>query len=246
MVPNNAGWVVLLAATGTLFLVSPATAEPVASAPPQLAAGQPAKPAPPDQPVKPADEERKPDQPSPSPRQPEKKPADPAAPDPAPSVPQPTPASKPDPNNPGLNDPSVDQIIKDMDKSKTPRKVVGPANKPAPESAGPTSRSKPATAGRARVLREGTFLTSRRGRVVRSSGGEWEFAFDADAQGNADPSMIIMPCLNLAGMEKIAEKSGESATFTVTGQVFVYHNRNYLLPTLYQINHPERDIRTSQ
>lgn len=236
MVPYHIGRSVLAAAAGAFCLLFPVYGGSAFSTPHQPAGTQPAKP---DQPAKPGDAEKKPDQQNT--QQPDKKPADSSPPAPPPA----NPAPKPQPGDPSLNDPSVDQIIKDMDKPKAPLKPVGLTSKPAVEPPGTKARAGGA-GDKVKLLREGTFLTSRRGRMVRSSAGDWEYVFDADAQGNADPAMVLMPCLNLAGMEKTAEKRGESTTFTVTGQVFVYHNRNYLLPTIYQINRPERDIRTTQ
>jgi hypothetical protein len=97
-----------------------------------------------------------------------------------------------------------------------------------------------------RLLREGTFLVERRGRMVRSATGDWMYTFDADAKGQADPTMVLMPCQKLEAMEKLAERYGESITFTLTGQVFVYKNRNYLLPGPFQVNRVNEDIKTTQ
>jgi hypothetical protein len=241
MVPYQFARNLLCAAGISLCLLARTVGGCTLDQPAQPVGEKPVQPGKPDPSAKPADADKKPEQPPQDAQQPEKK-----APEPGATSPQP-PAPTPKTADPSLNDPSVDQIIKDMDKSKEPRKAVAPATAPAVESPRPKTRSKPGTSNaRARLLREGTFLTSRRGRVVRSSGGDWEFVFDADARGDADPTMILMPCLNLAGMERIAEKKGEAATFTVTGQVFIYRDRNYLLPTLYQVDRPERDIRTSQ
>jgi hypothetical protein len=47
-------------------------------------------------------------------------------------------------------------------------------------------------------------------------------------------------------MEKILDRAGESVTFTLSGQVFVYKGRNYILPTLYQVNRRGGDVNTAQ
>jgi hypothetical protein len=48
--------------------------------------------------------------------------------------------------------------------------------------------------------------------------------------------MMLLPCTNLSAIESIAERMGEAATFTISGQVIVYKGRNYLLPTTYTVN----------
>jgi len=151
-----------------------------------------------------------------------------------------------------------------MQKPGAERKTVLPDSKPGVETARPTNPTAPGRApnppaagaqrariadpGKTRLLREGTFLVSRQGRVVRSAGGEWLFAFDSDTQGLAtnDPTMVIMPCEKLMGIERIAEKHGEDISYTMTGQVFVYNGRNYLLPTNYIVNRPSGDVKTMQ
>lgn len=120
-----------------------------------------------------------------------------------------------------------------------PTDAPTPAGAPGVAPAGsPVSPGGPGIAVQAsgRLLREGTFLASRRGRMVRTSDGQWAYAFDADRSGKAEPAMTLMPCLNLQAMEKLAERGGDSLSFTVSGQVFVYRGRNYFLPTLYAVN----------
>lgn len=130
--------------------------------------------------------------------------------------------------------PTAERTIEELEKSAPGRETIKPTTAPRIESVLPGAPS--VTETRGRLLREGTFLTSRRGRMVRSSTGEWVYTFDSDAQGQSDPPMILMPCLNLMAMERLAERGGDALTFSVSGQVFVYHGKNYLLPSLYVIN----------
>lgn len=85
------------------------------------------------------------------------------------------------------------------------------------------------------LVREQTMVLSRRGQVTRNSGGAWVFVFDADAQGLADPPMILMPCLLLEHLEKRVWRSGASVPVLISGRVYVFENRNYLVPTSFQI-----------
>ena len=87
-----------------------------------------------------------------------------------------------------------------------------------------------------RLQREGTFLASRRGRVIKAPSGEWQYHFDTGPDNRVDAPMALMPCLNLQAIEKLAERGGEALSFSLSGQVFVYKGRNFLLPTLYTVN----------
>ena len=104
----------------------------------------------------------------------------------------------------------------------------------APSAATPTADTPPPTTGR--LQREGTFLASRRGRVIKTPTGEWQYHFDTGPDNRTDMPMVLMPCLNLQAIEKLAERGGEALSFTISGQVFVYKGRNHLLPTLYTVN----------
>jgi hypothetical protein len=141
-------------------------------------------------------------------------------------------------------DPSTEDVLKQMEKER------GNAPAPTPSTAPPAVEQAPAAPNRrvrtGRLLREGTFLVDRRGRMVRAANGDWMYTFDADAKGQADPTMVLMPCQKLEAMEKLAERYGESITFTLTGQVFVYKNRNYLLPGPFRVNRANDDIKTTQ
>lgn len=142
----------------------------------------------------------------------------------------PSPATKPTPAEP---DPA--QTIRDMEKDRAKSPAAMPPS-PPPARPGEAAPSEGARGSATRLLREGTFVTGRRARMTRSATGEWVLNFDEDATGPSDAPMTLMPCLNLMSMERVAERGGDSLTFTVSGQVFVYKGRNYILPTMYVIN----------
>ncbi|MGQ0628161.1 MAG: hypothetical protein ACT4PL_08700 [Phycisphaerales bacterium] len=206
--------------------------------------------------------------------EPPKDPA-PAAPAPAqatPSTSPPAPAAAAPATAPAIAppkpaDPSVDQIIKDMEKASPRRediRAVPAGQPPSPPAAAspakssdagqmvqPSAPSPPAAQPPGRLLREGSVLVSRRGRMVKTRAGEWAFVFDSDGTGKADVPMILQPCLRLAEMERIAlsgqsgtgtATTAEAVTFTVSGQVFVYKGRNYLLPTLAVTTRPDPNL----
>ncbi len=83
-----------------------------------------------------------------------------------------------------------------------------------------------------KLRREGEFVLSRRGRVVRTEGGQILFAFDADSDKSEEAPMFLMPCRLLQNMEEMSQEHGERTVFILSGQVFVYRGANYLLPTM--------------
>lgn len=85
-----------------------------------------------------------------------------------------------------------------------------------------------------KLRREGQFILSRRGRMVATgrAAQPWQFVFEADKNGMSDPPMYLMPCRYLEDMERIVKREGDAAVFLISGQIFVYHNANYLLPTV--------------
>lgn len=80
------------------------------------------------------------------------------------------------------------------------------------------------------VLREGTFVIDRVGRLSPSPDGHSvEFAFESDGAALRDPPVIILPNLKLMAMETAARASNRDLKFRVTGMVTEYNGRNYLL-----------------
>ena len=69
----------------------------------------------------------------------------------------------------------------------------------------------------------------------RGAHGTWWFTFDADSSGLSDPPMVILPCLLLERMERYAARTGARTAMLLSGRVYVYEDRNYILPTMFQI-----------
>jgi hypothetical protein len=153
-----------------------------------------------------------------------------------PAMPAAKPSDEPKPAPSDASDP--DAMMKSMEKSAASRDTARPIVAPAAPAPAPTAASDtPAPAmGSGKAQREGTFIASRRGRLIRQPTGEWNLTFDADASGKSDAPMPLLPCLNLMAMEKLAERGGESATMSVSGVVTFYKGKNYLLPTMYVLN----------
>jgi hypothetical protein len=80
------------------------------------------------------------------------------------------------------------------------------------------------------LLREGTFIFDRVGRLTHNADGtQAEFTFQADSKTLADPPVIILPNLKLMTMEDLVKAQNRDMLFRVTGMVTEYRGRNYLL-----------------
>lgn len=125
-----------------------------------------------------------------------------------------------EPSEPDTEDDSVDSIIESIEHAVDPI-VPRPDVEPI---------------GHGRLVVEGTKVVRRRGTVRRTPTGAFVFAFDADSSGLADPPMTVLPCLLLERMDRYLRRAAErQATMLLTGQVFTYGERNYLLPTVFQL-----------
>ncbi|MFA6046999.1 MAG: hypothetical protein WC718_18600, partial [Phycisphaerales bacterium] len=142
-------------------------------------------------------------------------------------------------DDPALTSPGTEQQMRDLPGRRTPNDLVFP-NKPpvqprpvvgvpAPEGvnfAVPGRRSYP----------EGTFLAQRRGRIVTTKGGEVVFSPAAPAPGTpGDPPMVLDRCATLEQLQAAIASTPEAGV-TLSGQVFVYRGRHYLLPTTFAID----------
>jgi hypothetical protein len=80
------------------------------------------------------------------------------------------------------------------------------------------------------VMREGTFIVKRVGRLTHSADGQqMEFTFDSDRKTMKDPPVVILPNLKLMQMENAIAGSSRDLRFRVSGLVTEYKGRNYVL-----------------
>jgi hypothetical protein len=80
------------------------------------------------------------------------------------------------------------------------------------------------------VVREGTHLINRSGRLNHSTDGQTAtFTFDTDGKNMADPPMIILPNLKLQSMEAALAGRASDVHFRISGTVTEYKGRNYIL-----------------
>ncbi len=121
----------------------------------------------------------------------------------------------------GQPDVSVDDLIDALDRAT-----------PKVERLTPTPDPRETPKG---LRQEGELLTLRRGRVGRSEDGSWTFSIDndVDSEEATDPPMTILPCLNLERIEERAQRRSGSLPVVLSGRIFVYGGRNYVMPTMF-------------
>lgn len=80
------------------------------------------------------------------------------------------------------------------------------------------------------VVREGSYLVDRTGRLTRSEDGQsWLFTFESDGRALQEAPMQLLPNLKLMAIEDAARATGRDLRYRVTGMVTEYRGRNYLL-----------------
>jgi len=134
---------------------------------------------------------------------------------------------------PALRAIDTDAMLKSMLKG-------GPSSTPPLQPVTfPPERKIDATSGRGSVspgaatlplIREGTYIVNRTGRLTRAKDGQqWELTFDSDGSALQDPPMILLPNLELSTMEATLTAEQRDVHFRVTGMATEYQGRNYLL-----------------
>lgn len=156
---------------------------------------------------------------------------------PAPDAPAPADAptdapGEPSPQPPTADDlaanPDVAALIADLEARRNVPRGLSPRALEAPAP----SRESLLTPTEVDTLPEGTMIVRRRARMVRESTGAWALALDNDS-GREASRLVILPCQNLAAMERLAAGSAEEAEFEVTARVLTFQGRNYAMPLMF-------------
>jgi len=87
------------------------------------------------------------------------------------------------------------------------------------------------------LLREGTTIESRVGRIHTGRDGQLVFTMDNGPaiEGATDAPLSLSPCLNLTGIELALERYGPQVHLSLSGTIYVYDGANYLIPTVFRI-----------
>lgn len=142
---------------------------------------------------------------------------------------------------------SADELMGDLEKRSGTSRAMGdvPAATPAPPAprTGEDSEASKSLRGVERIAAslktEGTVLTGKRGRIVRSGADRSiAIAIDNDPDSPAGSPMPMLPCRVLETMEALVGQRGDSLAVRFSGRVTVYLGKNYLLPTMYQVVRP--------
>ena len=121
----------------------------------------------------------------------------------------------------------LDQMLKPQGAGAKPLQPL--PDQPAPDRTSGAAAVAPG-AMQMNVIREGSFLVDRTGRLTKSPDGQqYEFVFDADGKNMKDPPVIILPNLKLMAMENAVNSSSRDLQFRITGMVTEYRGRNYVL-----------------
>ena len=79
------------------------------------------------------------------------------------------------------------------------------------------------------IIREGTYLIDRVGRLTKTADGHHELTLESDGSSLKDPPLIILPNLNLGLMETELRRNSRDLKFRVSGLITEYNHRNYML-----------------
>ncbi|MCC7203493.1 MAG: hypothetical protein IT441_00305 [Phycisphaeraceae bacterium] len=151
--------------------------------------------------------------------------------------------TQPAQTQPSEMNPSSEEILQRMLRRRQEIPVIEPNSQaPMDMPALGNLRPDPAVLGVApgqdqpMLRREGEFVVSRRGRVFRTPDGFLQFRFEADSEQAPEPPVYLMPCQMLEHMEQLTDERKNDVVFVLSGQVFVYRGRNWLLPTMMRLD----------
>jgi hypothetical protein len=87
-----------------------------------------------------------------------------------------------------------------------------------------------------RVIREGTLLLDRMGRLTPSTDGKsFELTLEADGVPLSDPPLILIPNRKLMQLEDTVKNSYSDQKVRISGEITEYRGRNYLLLTRWNV-----------
>ncbi|HZW10104.1 MAG TPA: hypothetical protein VFF69_09395 [Phycisphaerales bacterium] len=151
--------------------------------------------------------------------------------------------SRPDARtNPVLTDPSLDQDVSERASRPEAAGALLPTRAPGAAQVVPQQGLDPTRlalaggdqwASAATLLPEGTFLVRRVGEVVRLRTGGLAFVPAAQEGSPSDPAMPLLPCEVYGRLAALLDGAEGRLWMAITGEVFEYHDRNYLLPNAF-------------
>jgi hypothetical protein len=150
----------------------------------------------------------------------------------APGQPKPTtqPTTRPAsiPSRSLTADEMLSQMLRPPPTGTGERVLQPPADPPLPDKTGGRGAVIP-NAPAVTVMREGTFLVDRTGRLTKRADGTAEFFFETDGRALRDPPVVLVPSLKLVAMEEAVKAADKDLRFRISGMVTEYRGRNYVL-----------------
>lgn len=160
----------------------------------------------------------------------------------------PAPTTPPKEPDPALKDASLGDVAGSRQSRPATPPDIQPTKPPAPAPVTPTPppAAKPTLGpigglpseaglpGR-RFYPEGTFLSRRKGRLFRSTTGDVIFLPERDSKKRGEAPMVVMGCQELDRLEAVPDAFATDVNIVLSGQVYVYYDRQYILPSAYSV-----------
>ncbi len=151
----------------------------------------------------------------------------------------PAPASQPGPkDDPALNNPNLAPGSQPLPGPKDEPPPVPPVPGGQPQGTLPSLPSPrvggdnaPISAGR--FLAEGTFVANRTGTLLVSDASDVIFVPKGESLEKGHPPVMLLPCQKLEQMLGARSVNGDQSLFVISGQMFTYRDRQFLLPTMF-------------
>jgi hypothetical protein len=122
--------------------------------------------------------------------------------------------------------PTADQLLNQM-LAPTGNDAAAVLQPLAPAASSASADASDAGTG---ILREGTDIIDRMGRLQKSADNQQEeFILESDGHEMQEAPLMILPNLKLMSMETATSQTSHDLRFRITGTVTEYHGRNYIL-----------------
>jgi len=138
--------------------------------------------------------------------------------------------------------PAHAQMFEDLDDPRPEPEPIAPTDPPETEQPVPgltggldwlqRVRGEELDVPRPGLLPEGSFLIRRPGHLVELPTGHRVWVPLAESRRAGEGPMLLVPCLTLSRLETSMQSAPDEPVL-ISGEVFVYHGRNYLLPTAF-------------
>ena len=180
-----------------------------------------------------------------------------AQPSPASTPPPPSSAPRTQPADPKKDDASLNDVAgsrqarpaspPDIQPTKPPQPAPAPAKQALRTALGPIAGLPPEVGlpGR-RFYSEGTFLSRRKGSLFRAPSGDIIFLPQRDANKRGEAPMIVMACQELARLEAVPDAFSKDVVVNISGSIFVYYDRQYIMPSAYSVERSAPSANTPQ